>query len=158
MASDRDRKPRRAPPWGAFYWVPTPTTDGVVWDLVLNQDAGLEPDAGHTRLWPTVLAALAALWGKDARVLQLRLRDRYTGLPRGRVCRRGTSYLILHGEDAPIPDWRQVLFDRFQLAGHRTVFRFDEHERMIAGDPEALQAILGFDLELRGILADEDDS
>lgn len=147
------------PTFGAFFWVPVPVENGVGWRLVLNEDAGLDPDAGHTKLWPTVLGILATTWGNDARLLRRELGDRYTGLPRGRVTQRHVSILIHHGEDAPITDWRQAILDRFHLNGHQnqTSFRFDEHERMIHGDPEAVQELLGVELGLRGILVGDDD-
>ena len=62
-----------------------------------------------------------------------------------------TAYLILHGRDAPLIEWLTVVASRFDLPPGRTRILYDEHERMIAGDPEAVERVLGVDLGLRGI-------
>ena len=139
------------PVTGAYYWVPVPADPGLHWVVYTSRDAGLDPDAGHTELWPCVLDRLAIAWGKDHRRLRHRLEDRYAGLPRGRVTLPSRSYLILHGRDAPLIEWLTVVASRFDLPPGRTRILYDEHERMIAGDPEAVERVLGVDLGLRGI-------
>ena len=116
-----------------------------------SRDAGLDPDVGHTELWLLVLDRLAMSWAKDRRYLRRRLEDRYAGLPRGRVTRPSRSYMILHGRDAPLFEWLGVVASRFDLPPGRIRSLYDEHERMIAGDPEAVERVLGVDLGLRGI-------
>ena len=87
---------------------------------------------------------LAAAWGRDAGTLRRRLIDRYTGLPRGRVTRPGRTVLVLHGDDAPVADWREKLIQRYRLGGRPHRFLFDEHERMLPGDPQRVEEALGF--------------
>jgi hypothetical protein len=59
--------------------------------------------------------------------------------------------LVLHGDDAPVPGWRERLAERYGLGGslHRFLFDlhrflFDEHDRMLPGDPERVEGALGF--------------
>ncbi len=87
---------------GPYYWVPRFRAGSLSWSILTGHDAGLNPDTGHTKLWLSVLAHLATDWGKDARALKRALGDHYTGLPRGRVTRSGTAFLINHGRDAPV--------------------------------------------------------
>ena len=129
------------PETGDYYCVPVPTDAGRQWELCTSRDAGLDPDVGHTELWLFVLDRLAIAWAKD----------RYAVLPRGRVTRPSRSYLILHGRDAPLIHWRRTVAERFDLASGRIRSLYDEHERMIAGDPEAVERALGVDLGLRGL-------
>ena len=128
-----------------------PTGPGHHRELLTSRDAGLDPDVGHTGLWLFVLDRLAIARGKDRRRLRLRFEDRYAGLPRGRVTRPSGTSLILHGRDAPLIHRRSVVAERFDLAPGRMRFVYDEHERMIAGDPEAVESASGAGLGLRGI-------
>jgi hypothetical protein len=141
------------PGTGAYYWVPVPTDPGHHWVVYTSQGAGLDPDVGHTELWLSVLDRLAIAWGKDRASLRRRLQDRYAGLPRGRVTHPSRPYLILHGRDAPLIRWRSVVAELFDLPPGRIRSLYDEHERMIAGDPEAVERALGTDLGLRGVYA-----
>ena len=129
---------------GGYYWFPTPTGGGTAWAVLTCHDLGLGPEVGHVDLWPAVVDRLAAAWGRDAGTLRRRLIDRYTGLPRGRVTRPGKTVLVLHGDDAPVSDWRERLIDGFRLGGRPHRFLFDEHERMLPGDPERVEGALGF--------------
>jgi hypothetical protein len=105
-------------------------------------DLGRPPDTGHVDLWPKVLDHLAAAWGRDGKTLRRRLGIQYTGLPRGRVTRPGKTSLILHGEDAPITGWEELVAGRFRLSRRTFKVLFDEHETQIPGHPEALQTAL----------------
>ncbi|WP_165248024.1 hypothetical protein [Paludisphaera soli] len=129
---------------GGYYWFPTPTGCGTTWTVLTCHDLGFDPEVGHVDLWPTLVDRLAAAWGQDAGTLRRRLIDRYTGLPRGRVTRPGRTVLILHGDDAPVADWREELIEAYRLGGRAHRFLFDEHERKLSGDPERIEGALGF--------------
>jgi len=142
---DPDRKPgliRPVPLSGAWYWFPRPFEDRVQWTVMTCHDLGRSPETGHVRLWPCVLERLAAAWSRDGKALVLRLGLYYTGLPRGRVSRPGKTSLILHGKDAPIAGWEELVIDRFQLSGRRVKILFDEHETQIPGHSEAFAATM----------------
>lgn len=148
VASDRedpDREPRlirAAPLSGAWYWFPRPFEDGIEWTVLTCHDLGRSSETGHVRLWPWVLERLAAAWGRDGKALVLRLGLHYTGLPRGRVSRPEKTSLILHGKDAPITGWEDLVIDRFRLSGRRFRILFDEHETQIPGHPEAFASTM----------------
>jgi len=67
-------------------------------------------------------------------------------LPRGRVTRVRGIYLVHHGGDAPVPSGTDRVAARFGLRGKVVRHLLDDHERMLAGDPETVQAALGADL------------
>ncbi len=47
------------------------------------------------------------------------------------------------GDDAPVADWREKLIEGFRLGARSHRFLFDEHERMLPGDPERVEEALG---------------
>ncbi|MFO0887733.1 MAG: hypothetical protein U0790_01160 [Isosphaeraceae bacterium] len=137
-----DAHPR--PLVGGYYWFPSPLDGRTAWAVLTCHDLGFDAEVGHVDLWPAVVDRLAAAWGRDARTLRRQLGDRYTGLPRGRVTRPGRTVLVLHGDDAPVPDWREKLVEACRLGGRAHRFLFDEHERRLPGDPEGVEEVLGF--------------
>jgi hypothetical protein len=143
MASRATPEDLHKPLAGGYYWLPAPTQGGVAWAVLTCHDLSQGPEVGHVDLWPAVVDRLAATWGRDARALRRVLSDRYTGLPRGRVTRPGRAYFVLHGDDAPVPDWEERLLAAFGLGGRPYRFLFDEHERMLPGDPERVEVALG---------------
>lgn len=95
------RSVRPSPLIGAYYWFPRPGLGGVTWELVTCHDLGVWDGVSHREFWPHVLKRLAAAWGLDFAALRRRLRDHHTGLPRGRITRPGSGYVVIHGNDAP---------------------------------------------------------
>jgi hypothetical protein len=129
---------------GGYYWFPTHYADGITWSVVTCHDLNCAADAGHdVELWPKLITLLAGVWAKDARLLKRSLGLSYTGLPRGRVTRPDKKFLILHGNDSPVPVWQIQVAERFGLAGCRVRAIFDEHETMIPGHPQAVEVSLG---------------
>ncbi len=131
-----------SPLTGPYYWVLRPRADSVSWSILTSHDVDLDPDTDHSKLWISVLAQLATDWGKNARALKRALGEHYTGLPRGRVTRSDTAFVINHGRDAPVNGWRQRVINRFQLAGQPTKVYYDEHERMLPQDISAVAEVL----------------
>jgi hypothetical protein len=58
------------------------------------------------------------------------------------VTRPGRGYLVLHGDDAPVLDWEVCVVRRFHLEGSRFTVVYDEHERMLSGDPHEIESTL----------------
>jgi hypothetical protein len=111
---------------------------------VTSRDLDCGSDDGHDAdLWPRLIERLAASWHKDLSVLSRRLRQSYTGLPRGRVTRPEKSYLILHGNDSPLPDWQAQVVAAFRLTGRRYRILYDEHETMITAHTRVIHDCLG---------------
>jgi hypothetical protein len=95
----------------------------------------------------------AVAWGKDAKLLNRRLRDHHTGLPRGRIVHPKVAYVVIHSDDAPaaVPDWLNLVKARCPVPTHRgrSQSEFTEHEKILADDPNAVQAALGISLYLK---------
>jgi len=134
---------------GAYFWFPRPGPDGPVWDLKTCHDLGVWDGVSHREFWPHVLVVLAAHWGKDVGALKRALRDHHTGLPRGRIARPESCYVLIHGDDAPVTNWMRLVKARFQLTGIKVTPEFTEHEKMIGHDPLAVQIALGVNLHLK---------
>jgi len=123
---------------GGYYWSPKPSAEGTAWEDPTCRDVGHPGTAGHAQFWADVVARLASALGLE---------------PAALVRRFGRSHDINHGDDAPVPDGVKRVQPRFGLdeIGVRDVVSFDPHERMLRGDPRALQETLGVVLGLRGI-------
>jgi hypothetical protein len=132
---------------GAYYWFPRPVPGGLAWELVTCHDLGVWDGISHRGFWPYVLEHLAAAWGKDDKVLERRLRDSHAGLPRGRVTHPKSGYAIIHGDDAPVASWLELVKARFRLTEVIATPEFTEHEGMIIDDLRALQEALGISFD-----------
>lgn len=132
-----------SPLTGAYYWVPSPPSKGVAWNLKTCHDLGVSDGVSHREFWPHVLEVLADAWGKDAEPLKGCLSKHHTGLPRGRIVHRKSGCVIIHGDDAPVPDWLEMVKSRFRLTGVEAAPEFAEHETMQGDDSKRLQAALG---------------
>lgn len=128
---------------GGYYWFPMPVDGSVLWDVLTCHELGHDSEVGHIDLWPFVIDRLAAAWSRDASTLLRKLRNAYTGLPRGRVTRPGSRSLILHGNDAPIPHWLPRVIRRFDLERCSIRVVYDEHERMLDADRWMVEEALG---------------
>jgi hypothetical protein len=144
-ASDQSRG--TTPYRGGYYWLPTPSPEGITWSVVTCRDLGCGADAGHDAdLWPRLMVPLAAAWGRDARILKRRLALSYTGLPRGRVTRFNRTFVVLHGKDSPVRGFEERVVASFRLTGRTVKFIFDEHETQISGHPQAFESSVGIRL------------
>jgi len=152
MPSNRDRqlsagkKSRLQPLTGGYYWFPSPDNGSVTWSVLTCHDLGSGAGMGHTDLWPAVIDRLAEVWNRDQEFFRTHLKDRYTGLPRGRVTEPPGRLLVCHGNDAPVADWLQRVIRKFDLDGRSVRAVFDEHERTLSEDLAKLNEVLGVDL------------
>jgi hypothetical protein len=129
---------------GGYYWLPTPSPDGITWSVVSCRDLDCGTDAGHDAdLWPRLMVPLAVAWGTDSQILKKRLALSYTGLPRGRVTRPDKTFLVLHGQDSPAAGWEEMVIESFRLSGRKVKFVYDEHETQLPGHHRTLAASLG---------------
>jgi hypothetical protein len=128
---------------GAYFWVPIPPLRSLTWRLLTCHDLGLDEDRSHMEIWPIVIPHLAAIWGRERKAMKRRLGRHCYGLPRGRVTHPDKVYLILHGEDSPIPDWTDAVIRGFNLQGRRVKSLLDDHEQTLPGDVKAITRILG---------------
>lgn len=150
LQQDRDQNPEQLminiSLTGAYYWCPHPISGGVAWSLVTCHDLEIWDAVSHREFWPAVLEHLAKTWDKDTNVLYRRLFDHHTGLPRGRITHPKSGYVLIHGDDAPVPNWLELIKERFRLTEVTPLYT--EHERMIGDDPIAVEKILGTSLGL----------
>ena len=113
---------------GGYFWFTAPRDGQVEWSVLTCHDLGFDATESHSDMWPSVIERLACAWGREVAPLRKRLELCCYGLPRGRITQPGGRFLLLHGEDAPIADWRAPVLTRFRLA-HRSVRLLnDEHE------------------------------
>ncbi|HEV3004834.1 MAG TPA: hypothetical protein VGX78_10255 [Pirellulales bacterium] len=140
---------------GAWYWVPLPAGGGAVsWDVQVFFDVW-RPSSDHVVVWKHVVDSLAYHWRRRL------ARVDYASLPRGRVCRRITDAkgdydddavpVIYHGNDTPRGGGGLARVRRAFNLPRSAVAKFDDHERCIAGQPEAMSRALGIDLRLKGV-------
>ncbi|HEV3024867.1 MAG TPA: hypothetical protein VGX76_20465 [Pirellulales bacterium] len=145
----------RRPLTGAWYWVPVPAGGGAVrWELQAFFDIW-RPSSDHIDVWKHVVDSLEYHWRRRL------ARFDYASLPRGRVSRRITDAggahdddalpVIYHGNDAPRGGGGLARVRRAFNLPRSAEAMFDDHERCIAGQPEALSRALGIDLQVKGV-------
>ena len=145
---------------GAYWWLPRPSGKKIEWEVTPFYDEDFDSPAMHYHHWRQFVIILANAWRKEPDRLYARVRNNYTGLPRGRVSRLHggvATYGLLHGDDSP-GNLSQVM-QKFRLGPYKTAGKlkvaWDEHERVMADDARAVQAALGVDLGIVGISPDE---
>jgi hypothetical protein len=104
---------------------------------------GFGPEIGHVEMWPRVIGRLAVSWSRDEGPLRKALKLCCYGLPRGRVTRPQGQFLVLHGDDAPIPDWKAPVLGGFGLGRRPVRYLSDEHERTFREHVRAVSESLG---------------
>jgi hypothetical protein len=128
---------------GAYYWVPILPLRSLGWRVLTCHDVGEDDDQSHFEIWPRVITHLSEIWGRDPKAMKRHMEKHCYGLPRGRVTHPVSVYLILHGDDSPIPDWTEAVVQAFGLHGRRFKPLFDEHEQRLPGDVLPLARVLG---------------
>lgn len=128
---------------GAYYWVPFPPVSSLTWRILTYHELGFGEDISHYEIWPKVVTQLAGIWRRDPKVLRRHLGKHCYGLPRGRVTHPEKTYLILHGNDSPIPDWKARVIRRFNMQGLLVKPLFDEHEQRMGEDARKTGEALG---------------
>jgi hypothetical protein len=128
---------------GGFFWFPAPEGDRVGWSVLTCHDLGFDEDRSHLEIWPTVIERLACAWGREAEHLRKLLAPFCYGLPRGRITQPEGCFLLIHGDDAPIADWRARVLARFHLDPRSVHFHDTEHERTSTQDRTTVFAEFG---------------
>ncbi|HVC95909.1 MAG TPA: hypothetical protein VND64_19625 [Pirellulales bacterium] len=160
---------------GAWYWVPLPAGRGEVsWEVQVFFDAWA-PSSDHVGVWKHVVDSLEYHWRRPLVGIEngslprghvdeqlpdvpddMPLPIDYASLPRGRVSRRIAQDLrygariLYHGNDAPRGGGGLTAVRRAFDLPRSAAAMFDDHERCIAGQPEALSRALGIDLRIKG--------
>jgi hypothetical protein len=123
---------------GGFFWFPAPDGDRVRWSVLTCHDLGFDANWSHSDMWSTVIDRLARAWGREAEHLRKLLAPCCYGLPRGRITQPGGRSLLIHGDDAPIADWRARVLARFHVDPRSVDFFCTEHERTSTQDRTAV--------------------
>jgi hypothetical protein len=158
MIRNRAITEAKVPQTGAYWWLPVP---GGQWELDVYYDSDFRGNTMHDRMWlKYVVERLAILWNKDADKLRRLIGDKYAGMPRGRIGKAMSRYVLSHGGDAPIANGLKKVTSAFNLTAlmksntggvhDRVCVSKDEHECMLPGDPEAVQKAIGAKLGLKG--------
>jgi hypothetical protein len=134
---------------GAYFWVPRPKSDCIACDLVTCHDLEAWEAISHREFRPLILEVLAKNWTQDLRTMTHQLYDHYTGLPHGRIAHRKPGSLVIHGDDAPMANWLELVKGRFRLSAVSTFSEYTEREQMLAKDLKAVQEPLGNSLNLK---------
>lgn len=142
-AEVREEIARRGPSSGGYYWFPRRELGVLSWKVLTCHDLGCGAEVGHIDLWSSVIDRLADLWRRDRRVLARHLKNHYTGLPRGRVTEPNGRFLVCHGNDAPVGNWKTRVRRAFGLDACPLKAIFDEHEHTLEDDRRIVEETLG---------------
>jgi len=95
----------------------------------------------HVKAWNMEAFILARHYKVSMRDIE----DYPYGMPRGRVAdmrqNKGCKhdFVVYHGDDSPVSDWKQRVISAFNLRGFNVEFRLDEHEVMDEADIRGLE-------------------
>lgn len=131
---------------GLFYCVRFPEQWSVEicrYDVTPNQ-------SGHLQFWnECVVPRLAEQWGNHNQelehIISLRLRDKYTAFPRGRIAKQlhRSEYRVYHGGNVPPQVDKKVVDTLFGLRNPMWVL--DDHEGCLEFDKNAIRSFLGIE-------------
>jgi hypothetical protein len=125
-------KESKSPQTGIYWWVPV--KDSWRLESFFDSEYG---QAYHKEVWELYAATIL---GIDNAEVPQDVREAYHGLPRGRISKhKGDRYLILHGSDSPVDDFKTVVMSRFHLLPNRTAASYDSHEIMLDDEAEIIK-------------------
>lgn len=150
------------PQTGIYFWAPRVNKSGkIFWTLQTFFDRDFPAhdniELDHATIWKQWAGTIL---GKNDPDESKAIRNNYSGIPRGRVTvARERSYpggpsrkvfYILHGNDSPFADIKtsKLIASNFHLPDGSWKFVYDNHERMIRSDIQAVQRHLGINLGL----------
>lgn len=142
------KKAFERPETGVYYLVPDPKTGKY---SILSQYDRHDADSMHLFLWDQVVKMLRMRFKKS---LVESISDSYRGLPRGRIVYKNDEWIVAHGEDFPMSEYKHDIISEFNLgdADHigKLSWQKDSHETMSANEKSDVEKILGVTITPKG--------
>jgi len=127
----------KQPQAGIYYWVPY--SNGQ-WKIYSFWEEFYGPKTIHAVIWKEHLAReLAELYNKLPYIQQIQ--EYPYGLSRGRIFKKDNHCQLWHGGDSPVPDWKEIIFNEFNLSSENTEIIEHPHEKPKQSHIEALRKI-----------------
>ena len=106
----------------------------------------------HITLWDKVINILRIRFKKS--VVEI-LSDSYRGLPRGRVTVSGSNWLVTHGGDFSVNEYKMDIISEFKLRDAHSLgkvkFEHSYHESMTSTDKKQVEKVLKIELSPSGL-------
>jgi hypothetical protein len=117
---------------GSYYWLPTMDNRWIL-DNYFYQNYG---DTRHERVWNMfVIPYLSELWDFDIKSMRRKLKDCFTGLPRGMVSKNEEGkFVIYHGGDFIKRGWENKILKTFNIKKKAYEFVIVDHMRTTSKD------------------------
>jgi len=143
-----EKKAFEKPDTGIFYLIPDPKT--LRYTLWADVDyPGHE--VSHMMSWDKVVELLRRRFrGKYVDIIS----NNYRGLPRGRVTETSGGWIVGHGNDFQLGEFKHEILSEFKLYDAEAIgkvsWEYQDHETMQALDKKEVESILGITLSKTG--------
>ena len=129
---------------GIFYMVPNLKDKKYnVWAQVEDES---EPDPIHLNLWDQVSKSLQMKSHSSEGAFD----PYYTGIPRGRVIQHGSKWIIGHGNDFPLNEYKSEILREFNLehadSASNVLFEVQNHEKMHPGSKKVVENLMNIQM------------
>jgi len=144
-----NKKSFEHPEIGAFYLVPDPKTGKYTITSAYDKPG---KDSTHFFLWAEVVKILKQRF-KKAKIDKIK--DSYTGIPRGRVSMTlKNTVVVLHGDDFPLVEYKSDIMSEYKLHDTHSIgklsWAFEPHESMGSAEKGLVEDTLGIEISKTG--------
>ena len=147
------KKSFERPETGPFYLIPDPRSEKYT---LLSGFDNPGNEEVHLFLWDKVINILRIRFKKSSVDL---IKDHYRGLPRGRVIDSGNSWIVAHGSDFPLEQYKNEIISEFKLRDaieiSKVKWEYDSHETMDVSEKKEVEKILKISISKTGFTIKE---
>jgi hypothetical protein len=142
------KKAFERPETGPFYLIPDPKSGKYT--LLSSFDKPGKEEV-HLFLWDEVINILRMRFKKSP---VDSLSNDYQGLPRGRIVESGNSWIVAHGSDFPLEEYKNEIISEFSLRDavkiNKVKWEHDPHETMDGTEKKSVEKTLGIIISNNG--------
>ena len=125
----------KSPQDGVYWWRPSP----VGWVLESFYFSEFPEYKNHYEIWQKWAGTILGVDGVIPRVVL----EAYCGIPRGRIVKQPSAYVVMHGNDLCDKDHIDRVIADFNLPPDKCNIQHNQHEDMVQEHRRIIEAFLG---------------
>jgi hypothetical protein len=125
----------KAPQYGVYWWRPSPISGWVLESFFVSEFGPMN----HYEIWHKWAGTILGVDG----VIPIEVLNAYCGIPRGRVTKQPSCWVIRHGGDLCSSDYINQVISDFNLPSDKCDVRYDKHEDMVPEHVKIIEKFLG---------------